>query len=492
MQLVWFRNDLRLIDNPALYHACATGEPVTAVVCMTPGQWAEHNESEARIAHWHARLDWLETQLNQAGVELQRLELDRFSDCPNALLELARELSTSALRFNYEYPLNEQNRDRAVCQALNAVGIEALGYHGDLVVPPGQVLTGGGTPFKVFTPFSKAWMKRLLQMDHEPLRSPFADKAVRPETGLPHEETAGAVAGETLEAAAGAAVGARSAREEKVAPLSLQLGSANKPFTYPVDDTSLLQHLNRFINEQERDYQRLRDFPSRHGTSGLSPALTIGSLSARQFLAALKAAYQDESWQSSTWLNELVWREFYRHLLVSFPGQSRYEPFRPEVAERISWLENQHHLEAWKAGETGFPIVDAAMKQLNETGWMHNRLRMIVASFLTKLLRIDWREGEAYFMSKLIDGDFASNLGGWAWSASVGADAAPYFRIFNPQLQSEKFDPNGEFIAEWLPELRQLEPKERHKPGAGQRYGRPAPIIDYKAARKAALDDYNQ
>jgi deoxyribodipyrimidine photo-lyase len=252
-----------------------------------------------------------------------------------------------------------------------------------------------------------------------------------------------------------------------------------------------LEQLQGFVESQEPCYAEKRDFPAIKGTSSLSPALTIGALSARQCLAALQQARGDDSWLESTWLNELIWREFYRHLLVAFPGQSRLEPFRPEVETRISWLENEKAFEAWKAGETGYPIVDAAMKQLLATGWMHNRLRMIVASFLTKLLRIDWRRGEAFFMSKLIDGDFASNLGGWAWSASVGADAAPYFRIFNPQLQSEKFDPKGEFIAHWLPQLGKLPTKERHKPGAGQHLGRPAPVVDYKRARQAALDDYN-
>ncbi|MBP0048881.1 deoxyribodipyrimidine photo-lyase [Marinobacterium sp. AK62] len=458
MHLVWFRNDLRLVDNPALYHACASGEPVRAVVCLTPAQWAEHNESEARINLWSARLDWLETQLEQSGIELTRLELSRFSDCSAALSRLAEDVSAKALHFNYEYPLNERNRDRAVCESLNAQGVEALGYHGDVIVPPGSVVTGNGTPFKVFTPFSRAWMKQLLRLEHAPLPLPEGLSLASSErVTLP------------------VPLGVRQSREQ----------------VYPVSDAGLLALLQRFIVEQEPDYQRLRDYPARHGTSGLSPALTIGALSARQCLAALKQACQDDSWQHSIWLNELVWREFYRHLLVSFPELSRYAPFRPEVAARIHWCHNEAHFDAWKAGETGFPIVDAAMKQLNATGWMHNRLRMIVASFLTKLLRIDWRKGEAWFMSRLMDGDFASNLGGWAWSASVGADAAPYFRIFNPQLQSEKFDPNGEFVAEWLPELRHLEPKERHKPGAGQRYGRPAPIIDYKAARKAALDDYN-
>ncbi|PSL12838.1 deoxyribodipyrimidine photo-lyase [Marinobacterium halophilum] len=460
MQLVWFRNDLRVADNPALSAACASGDPVKAVVCLTPAQWAQHNESEARVRYWHGRLDWLQQQLAAAGVELIRLDLQHFADCPEAILTLAQEQGATALHFNYEYPLNERNRDRQVCECLAAAGVVAQGYHGDLIVPPGQVVTGQGTPFKVFTPFSKAWLKRLLQSDHGPLPSPLRTQ---------HEVSSAA-----RSAIAGPFIGARSARDP----------------AYPVDDDALHARLQQFIHEQEPDYAHLRDFPSRHGTSGLSPALTVGALSARQCLAALKQAQDAEGWLESTWLNELVWREFYRHLLVSFPELSRLTPFRPETEARITWQDNDALFEAWKAGETGFPIVDAAMKQLLATGWMHNRLRMIVASFLTKLLRVDWRRGEAFFMSQLIDGDFASNLGGWQWSASVGADAAPYFRIFNPLLQSQKFDPNGEFLAEWLPELLHLEPKARHLPGAGQREGRPAPIIDYKQARQAALDDY--
>lgn len=458
MQLVWFRNDLRLQDNPALAAACSSTGPVTAVVCLTPGQWAQHNESPARIAYWHDRLVWLEAELASRNIRLIRLPLQHFSDCPAALLALCRELNASALHFNYEYPLNEQNRDRAVCQALQAVGTPAWGYHGDLILPPGSVLTGNGGPFKVFTPFSRAWRRQLLQTDHAPVAAPTAVKT----TGSPITVSTG------------------------------ETGNSDYDRTrWPVEQNRLEAQLERFIYEREADYARLRDFPALNGTSALSPALSIGALSARQCLAALQLARIDDSWLESTWLNELIWREFYRHLLVAFPGQSRLEPFRPEVEARISWLENEAAFEAWKAGETGYPIVDAAMKQLLATGWMHNRLRMIVASFLTKLLRIDWRRGEAFFMSKLIDGDFASNLGGWAWSASVGADAAPYFRIFNPQLQSEKFDPKGEFIAHWLPQLDKLPAKERHKPGAGQHLGRPAPVVDYKRARQAALDDYS-
>lgn len=458
MQLVWFRNDLRLQDHPALHAACSRGEPVTALVCLTPQQWEAHHESSARIAFWQDRLNWLQTELEALNIPLLRLSLQRFNDCPAAIVELARSLQASHLHFNYEYPLNEQTRDRSVCDALQSAAIEAWGYHGDLILPPGSVLTGNGGPFKVFTPFSRAWRRHLLQVDHAPLPAP---------TAVPVSDQAATTA---------------HARADS---------DAYDRLRWPVDQGALLEQLQEFVESQEPCYAEKRDFPAIKGTSSLSPALTIGALSARQCLAALQQARGDDSWLESTWLNELIWREFYRHLLVAFPGQSRLEPFRPEVETRISWLENEKAFEAWKAGETGYPIVDAAMKQLLATGWMHNRLRMIVASFLTKLLRIDWRRGEAFFMSKLIDGDFASNLGGWAWSASVGADAAPYFRIFNPQLQSEKFDPKGEFIAHWLPQLGKLPTKERHKPGAGQHLGRPAPVVDYKRARQAALDDYN-
>ncbi len=491
MQLIWFRNDLRLVDNPALSAACASGESVKALVCLTPGQWAEHNESAARIDYWQARLQWLERALAAAGIELIRLPLQDFADCPDAIRSLAQGQGATGLHFNYEYPLNERNRDRAVCQALEAEGIGARGYHGDLIIPPGQVVTGQGTPFKVFTPFSKAWMRRLLQVEHAPLPAPIkVGKASALVGALSERDDSvhGVGACKSDQENIACKAGSYNAREDSsISGRSLPAGDP----CHAVDDENLHAHLQRFIHEREPDYQRLRDFPARNATSGLSAALTIGALSARQCLAALKQAHEDDSWQQSTWLNELIWREFYRHLLVSFPELSRLAPFRPEVESRITWLANDKAFEALKAGETGFPIVDAAMKQLLATGWMHNRLRMIVASFLTKLLRVDWRRGEAFFMSQLIDGDFASNLGGWQWSASVGADAAPYFRIFNPQLQSEKFDPNGEFIAEWLPELRHLEPKARHKPGAGQQYGRPAPVIDYKQARQAALDDYN-
>lgn len=464
MNVYWIRNDLRRIDNPALFYACESQRGVIAVVTLTPKQWEMHVESPAKMALWRDRLMELKDELSQLNIPLRVLQLGTFQDVPKALQHFVTSVGATKLFFNYEYPLNERSRDKAVCDELKAVGVECLGFHGELIVRPGLVLTGQGTPFKVFTPYSRAWRQHLL--NH--LTPALAIPAIQPLSSMPSDALPANLGWNAL------------TNNEQVYNAHL----------WPVTTADIHQRLNRFIDEQEADYKALRDFPFKDKTSKLSPYLVLGAVSPRQCLAALMSHYASDAWLDSTWLNELIWREFYRHMLVAFPEQSKGHPFRPEVEEKIQWQFDETLFKAWCQGETGYPIVDAAMKQLLSTGWMHNRLRMVVASFLTKLLRIDWRIGADFFMSKLIDGDFASNQGGWQWSASVGADAAPYFRIFNPQLQSEKFDASGEFIAFWLPELRQLPAKQRHLPGAGQSLGRPAPIVDYKKARQSTLDAY--
>lgn len=469
MRLVWLRNDLRLTDNPALSHACRDAAAVVLVVTLTPSSWESHGESRARMGLWRDQLKSLLPECRRLNLPLKVLQLNHFDDCSAALAELAKNLGAEELCFNYEYPLNERKRDAAVCERMARIGVVARAFHGDLIIPPGQVLTGQGGPFKVYTPFSNAWRKRLVDFDTPVLSKPSA----RP--------------------------GALCESDPVPDDLGAYLSSGQIPYRetlWPVGECAVSERLNRFVHERVQDYAGKRDFPridpDSEGTSRLSPYLSIGALSPRQCMAALRVEAQDPDWLHSSWLNELIWREFYRHLLVAFPGLSRLEPFRPEVEARIRRLDDDEAFDAWCRGETGFPIVDAAMKQLLETGWMHNRLRMVAASYLTKLLRIDWRWGADFFMRQLIDADFASNLGGWQWSGSVGADAAPYFRIFNPQAQGEKFDPEGDFVAHWLPELREIPPgKRRHQPGAGAARGRPEPMIDYKQARQAALDDYS-
>ncbi|MEK2715535.1 deoxyribodipyrimidine photo-lyase, partial [Salmonella enterica subsp. enterica] len=232
------------------------------------------------------------------------------------------------------------------------------------------------------------------------------------------------------------------------------------------------------------------------GTSRLSASLATGGLSPRQCLHRLLAEQPQalDGGPGSVWLNELIWREFYRHLMTWYPALCKHQPFI-RWTKRVAWQENPHYFQAWQKGETGYPIVDAAMRQLNATGWMHNRLRMITASFLVKDLLIDWRLGERYFMSQLIDGDLAANNGGWQWAASTGTDSAPYFRIFNPTTQGERFDRDGEFIRQWLPALRDIPGKAIHEPWrwaekAGVVLDYPRPIVEHKQARIATLSAY--
>lgn len=267
-----------------------------------------------------------------------------------------------------------------------------------------------------------------------------------------------------------------------------------KQALWPVGESYAQDMLNNFIQDHIQDYHLKRDFPASKGSSLLSPYLNSGLLSIRQCLAALfktnNAQFHIYHQGQETWLNELIWREFYQHILYSFPRLSRYQPFKLNT-QHIPWRHADLDFEAWKLGQTGIPIVDAGMRQLLATGWMHNRVRMITAMFLTKNLLIDWRQGEQWFMQNLIDGDLAANNGGWQWCASTGTDAVPYFRIFNPISQSEKFDPNGDYIRQWLPELAHLNAKTIHQPYAKNPHialKYPQPIVDLKQSRLRTID----
>lgn len=460
MNLIWFRNDLRIHANPAIERAVESGQPSVAVVCLTPQSWTAHDEGVLRMGLWRARLIELQGELSTLNIPLKVLQIGHFSASPSALVDLMQRIGATQLLFNQEYPLNERIRDRQVEEAVKAAGFACSSFHGELIIPPGEVKTGQGTEFKVYTPFSRAWRRQLPRFDR-PIR---AIKEPLPASGVSADEIPADLGWKSL---------------------------SHDPQRWPVSSEAIRARVYAFVEERERDYAAKRDFPAIDGTSRLSPYLTIGAVSPLQLMHVLRNQYADESWLEGSWLNEIIWREFYRHLLVAFPELNKLEPFRPETEARIRWVDDPQAFDAWCRGETGFPIVDAAMKQLLATGWMHNRLRMVVGSFLTKLLGVDWRLGEKFFMQHLIDADFPSNLGGWQWSASTGADAAPYFRIFNPIAQSQKFDPEGEFLAFWLPELANLPPKQRHFPGAGVEFGRPAAIIDYPSARKRALDSYN-
>ncbi|QKJ86396.1 deoxyribodipyrimidine photo-lyase [Paramixta manurensis] len=462
--LVWLRNDLRLHDNTALYAACRDpNAQVLALFIATPGQWRQHAMSPRQADYiWHS-LQALQQALAARGIALHYHQCEDFHASVAYLQTFCQQHHVSALFYNYQYELNERERDAAAEKALDRMKIEVQGFDDSVLLAPGSIRTGNGEMYKVFTPFSKAFLKRL--RDHTPECFPAPGK--RTPQALKHTPA--------------------------LHPFDYPR-EAFDPALFPVGEEAVLKQLRRFCHQPVADYSQQRDLPAREGTSRLSVCLAVGTLSPRQCLNRLLAEHPHAlggEGGAAVWLNELIWREFYRHLLVAWPALCRHQPF-VDWTDGVAWESDKTPLEAWQQGKTGYPIVDAAMRQLNATGWMHNRLRMVTASFLVKDLLLDWRLGERYFMSHLIDGDLAANNGGWQWSASTGTDAAPWFRIFNPTTQGERFDQHGEFIRRWLPELHEVPDRDIHAPQAwakknGKTLDYPPPIVEHKEARKRTL-----
>ena len=455
--LVWFKNDLRCLDNAALSQACKTGEPVRAIYLLSPDQFQQHHMAEIKADYIRRALDELAKNLGKLGIPLDFVNASHFSDAPKAISQYCQAHKVTSLHCNAEYLINEEQRDNAV---ENALEIPLKTYHEQLLAKPGSILNQQDKPYRVFTPFSKTFKNRL-QLD-----LPRCHPRPKPVSA--------------------------EIKPTKCPPLFGNGDASN----WPTEEIALLENLRTFCRERAPDYKTARDFPAVDGTSRLSAPLSIGLLSARQCLARLlmeqEPKQMEHLWSNDSgvgcWLNELIWREFYHHLYQQFSHAVKGKSFKPEY-DAIQWRNNQEEFDAWCQGKTGYPIVDAAMRQLNQTGWMHNRLRMITASFLVKDLQIDWRWGEQYFMRHLIDGDFASNNGGWQWAASSGCDAAPYFRIFNPTTQGQRFDKDGGFIKHFLPELSGLQGKALHQPNTSS-VNYPAPIVDHKQARELTLDMY--
>lgn len=464
--IVWLRNDLRVHDNPALSAACANpSDRVMALFIATPGQWRQHDMSPRQAAFIHDNLHDLQKSLSQRGIFLHYQQCENFSELVPWLVDFCRRQRADTLFYNYQYEFNERQRDREVERRLDGQVI-CQGFDDGVLLSPGAVTTGDRQMYKVFTPFRRAFLQRLIEADPQCLPAP----PCRDMLAMP--------------------------AEAELAPFDYPRQSPGPD--YPAGEEAALSRLRTFCHQQLQDYASGRDIPALDSTSKLSAYLTLGVLSPRQCYHRLRTAFpaaldQPDS-GAFTWLNELIWRDFYRHLLVFFPRLSQHQPFI-RWTRHVAWRQNPNLLCAWQQGMTGFPIVDAAMRQLNQTGWMHNRLRMICASFLVKDLLIDWREGERYFMNQLIDGDLAANNGGWQWAASTGTDAAPYFRIFNPTTQGRRFDEEGHFIRRWLPELAAVPAKYLHEPHLWPQAGYvgldyPQPIVDHGQARRTALAAY--
>lgn len=470
--IVWFRRDLRLEDHPALTAAVDRGGPVIPVFLWEPEEHGGWPPGAASRWWLHQSLNILDNKLRSLGSRL----IYRSGSSGKVLSSLIRETGATAVFWNrLDEPALAQ-RDHEVEKRLTAQGIQVGSFNGSLLFDPNQIRTRQGHPYRVFTPYWKSCQKQ--DEPREPLPAP--QKWVNPETWPTSEN--------------------RDSWE--LEPKIDWAGGIRKAWTPGVEGAE--SRLARFLEQALAEYAKQRDAPARRGTSELSPHLHFGEISPRQVWHAVRDIAGDdlrttEGKSGRTYLAELGWREFSHHVLYHFPHTTD-EPLNEKFRD-FPWKEDAEALKAWQRGQTGFPIVDAGMRQLWETGWMHNRVRMVVASFLTKDLRISWLAGAKWFWETLVDADLANNTMGWQWAGGSGADAAPYFRIFNPMTQGKKFDAKGDYVRRFVPELGNLPDRWIHEPWkasptvlaeADVKLGRdyPRPIVDHAEARKAALDAF--
>jgi deoxyribodipyrimidine photo-lyase len=418
---MWFRRDLRLTDNSALYHALAAGLPVLPIFIFDTNILEELDENDKRVQFIHTAL--LEIQEKLISIS-SSLKIMRGSPL-ECIKNLSKEYAIQNMFANHDYEPYAILRDNEISNYLSLNSIQFITFKDQVIFEKYEIVKEDNTPYTVFTPYAKKWKASL---NNEILSSYSTEKLFM-----------------------------NFMKVESVFhfPSLEELGFEFSDFAYPG---------NQFFAEMIQNYHETRDIPSLNGTSQLSIHLRFGTISIRELVR--KGLESNEKF-----LNELIWRDFYQMILWHFP-QVVNSSFKSKY-DRIPWLNEEDKFKAWCDGQTGYPIVDAGMRQLNETGWMHNRVRMIVASFLTKHLLIDWRWGESYFAKKLLDYDAASNIGGWQWAAGCGVDAAPYFRIFNPYLQTLKFDPKLLYIRRWVPEF--------------ENFDYPKPIVNHEEARQRCL-----
>jgi deoxyribodipyrimidine photo-lyase len=462
--LLWFRDDLRLADHQAVDDAARSGAPVVPVFILDEKSALRPLGGASRW--WlHGSLSALDGSLRARG---SRLTLRR-GPADAILPAIAADMEARAVLWSRSWEPERQAQEERVEAALRERGVQTRPMAGDMLIEPSGMTTQSGGPFKVFTPFWKALRARCRPAP--PLAAP--DRLAGP-TRWPESE-----------------------RLEDWALRPKHPDWAAGFRIWSPGEAGAADRLARFLDDGLSDYAAGRDRPDRSGTSRLSPHLHFGEMSVAQAWRAVEDAVARgaaPAKDGEAYLRELGWREFCRHLLFHYPGLPK-APWRAEF-RRFPWRSDPAGLEAWRHGRTGYPIVDAGMRELWKTGWMHNRVRMIVASFLTKHLLIDWREGEAWFWDTLVDADAANNAANWQWVAGSGADAAPYFRIFNPVLQGARFDPEGAYVRRWVPELARTPAPDIHRPDrlepAGVALGRtyPHPIVEHAAARRRALEAY--
>ncbi len=434
--LVWFRRDLRVADQPALAAAAEEFDIIVPFFILDPAILKARDTAAARVAFLLGALDSLQKNVAHLGGRL----LIRQGKPEETIARLIEEARPAAIFWNRDYESYACKRDTAVEILCIRQGLDVRIYDDQCVHAPEIVLKKDGDPYTVFTPYSRAW-----RAIPEPTPVPPPRKLSTP-----------------------------ASLNSEPLPDPKELGHSTAIDLPPPGERAALDLLGSFVRQHLAHYRSRRNFPERDATSRLSPHLRFGTISARIVLARARKALAEQAGPAAeidTFISELIWRDFYKQILHHFP-HVEHGCFRP-VYDDLRWENNERLFAAWREGRTGYPIVDAAMRQLNTTGWMHNRLRMITASFLTKDLLIDWRWGERYFMQKLLDGDIAANNGGWQWAAGTGTDAQPFFRIFNPASQAHKFDPEGRFIETMIPEIDTRD--------------YPPPVVDHSQRRLLAL-----
>jgi len=468
----WFRNDLRLVENAALSAALAEGRPVVCVFVFdhtSPGDWAAGG---AKRWWLHHSLAGLRSDLRERGGDL----ILREGTAVDEVVRVAQDAGADVVFFSRRYEPWAVDEEKVLSARLEPIGIRARRFGGTLLLEPESIATAEGNPYKVFTPFYRA---ALPMVGEAPVKAPPSRMAARE----------GTVGGLDL---------------DDLGLLPRPDWAAGLRDAWTPGERGAQEALDRFVDQALQGYREGRDVPGAHGTSRLSPHLAFGELSPRQCIARVRMEIAREpalGGGGEAFVRELMWREFCHHLLFHWSDLPS-APFRASF-EAFPWRDSETDLEAWRQGRTGYPLVDAGMRELWHTGWMHNRVRMVAASFLVKHLLIPWQEGERWFWDTLVDADLANNAANWQWVAGCGADAAPYFRIFNPIAQSEKFDPEGAYLRRWLPELAGLPDKHLHRPWAapadilqqaGVRIGPdyPAPIVEHSVARTRALSAFEE
>ena len=439
-ELMWLRRDLRLSDHPALTAALDRG-PTTLLFVLDPALWRSAGE---------VRRAWLAANLRRLGEQTPVTVLT--GDPATVVPRFARDIGAERVHVSREFTPYAARRDRAVAGALAEAGIEAVPTGSAYAVDPGEVVNGSGKPYRVFTPFSKAWLEH-----------GWSDPVPRPKP-LRVQQVEGHTKAESM----------------------LEAAMKNAPLDLPeAGEDAALRRWHEFLEHDLGDYDQARDRPAVPGTSRLSPYLHLGVIHPRTLLADLSSRRSESA---RRYRLEIGWREFYADVLRANP-KSAWSDLNPLG---VAYDDPGREFDAWREGRTGFPIVDAGMRQLRESGWMHNRVRMITASFLTKDLHVWWPHGARHFLDRLLDGDVASNNHGWQWVAGTGTDASPYFRVFNPVTQGLKFDPSGDYVRRWVPELADLPGKKAHEPWKhGGAEGYPDPIVDHGEERAEALRRYD-